>query len=273
MLGHILLPGLLFILVVLALLAYAMCRLCFQLGSRLVRFCCARGRRPAYAYCEYRPMPANKPKEKSTAPTLLLILVFLGLVVFGGIQAQGRSSERESRTSLPTQKMAVQEPVKMNPGPNPSWEAVGRGKTREDAKQDALDRVYKDLLVHFRDQMPQVQWMPTLKYMEDHFLKDEHAQDVEKVVRSVGVEHKVVVRVELTSADLKKIVQEDRHFRAEQRMIFLAKVLGILVLFLTCAAVAIRLDESGKGYYRAWLRLGAAGITAAAGAGLFWLSR
>jgi hypothetical protein len=187
--------------------------------------------------------------------TRLTSLVVLGVVlVLGG----GRHASAAGRTGG-DKKLA-----------NAGWVVRGYGITREDANNDALRKAQAELLDYLAGQGLRLEYSPSLEFVGTALVKD-WEEEVPKEIQDVGLVRQVRLRVELSQRDLGKILRQDRQVRAQNRMLFLGKVLAGLVAFFAAVGGYFRLEEATKGYYTAWLRLVAIGFVAAVGAGLWWI--
>jgi hypothetical protein len=147
----------------------------------------------------------------------------------------------------------------------------GWGETDTDAKQEALQKAQIELVSYLRSLDPPLEWEPPLSYIDQHLAKLSKPDPPE---RDLGVGQPVSrwqIKVELTPRDRSDIQQQDREYRSQQRMLWLAKVLGGLVACFAAVAGYVHLDERTKGYYTNWLRLAAIGFVGAVGAGLWYL--
>jgi hypothetical protein len=155
---------------------------------------------------------------------------------------------------------------------------LGWGENQEQAKEYALEKVRGRVEKYLHSQLPGLEWYPPKEYIHDRLLKDppERRKDKDQEVEVGKGEHIMGKcwewRVEVTAEDRKDILRHDREGRVHQRMGLLGKILAGLLVLLSVVAGYIRLDEWTKGYYTGWLRLAAAGIVAAVGTGLWWLS-
>jgi hypothetical protein len=147
----------------------------------------------------------------------------------------------------------------------------GWGETVEDAEQAALKQAREELLVFFANQGVALSWKPPLDYIHDSLLKDWEKKDPEEMP-GVGRVREVLLKVELSASDYRKILRHDHEYVAQNRMILFGKVLAGLVALLAAVAGYFRLEEATKGYYTAWLRLATLGFIAAVGAGLWLIS-
>jgi hypothetical protein len=146
----------------------------------------------------------------------------------------------------------------------------------ESARQKAVNEAYDEFRAYLHEQNPPIEWKPPSpefirKHLKtewkDELVKrdDQNLDELEKVDRIV----QVTLSVEMLPKHREEILKLDQRFRAEQRMLWLAKVVGCLIAFLAGIAGYVRLDEWTKGYYSGWLRLAVAGFIGAAGAGLW----
>ena len=135
------------------------------------------------------------------------------------------------------------------PGGAP-WTAVGsgRGQTREDAEQVALEDARDKLVAYLRQREPSLRWLPSLDDMRRwNLIKDIRHQD--KPLEFHGRRYEVVeVTVAVSPRSFQEILRRDRHLLA-------AKLLAALVVLLAVAAGYFRLEEMTRGYYTGTLRL------------------
>jgi hypothetical protein len=153
---------------------------------------------------------------------------------------------------------------------------TGTGEGVNDARQDALDKACTELTVYLRSQNPPVDWTPSPEYVRQHLVKEKDWRkeaDLEKDDPVVGrlTISKVSLNLEVGAKERDEILKLDQHYRTEQRMLWLGRVLAGLVALLAAVAGYVRLDEWSKGYYTGWLRLAAAGLIGAVVAGVWWL--
>lgn len=148
----------------------------------------------------------------------------------------------------------------------------GWGKTLDDARQDAMTKAYGQFLEDLRNLNPPVEWRPTADYLETQLRNRPQwgEEGTQTLPEPVGRMRHVTLTMEITDQDRQEIRRLDQEVRREGRLFFLAKILAGVLVFLTAVAGYIRLDEWSKGYYTAWLRLGAASLVGAAGAAI-WL--
>jgi hypothetical protein len=153
-----------------------------------------------------------------------------------------------------------------------SWSVLGRGETSKDAFQDALEEAQARVYAYLRQQQPPIEWMPPREYVREHLVKEQRPEPPKNFGAPVGVLRQVLLSVEVTPADYRAITRIDREYRMGQRLGWLARVVAGLVALLAAVAGYIRLEEWSKGYYTAWLRVGAVLFLGAVGAGLWYLS-
>ncbi|HEY3227675.1 MAG TPA: hypothetical protein VGJ87_00560 [Roseiflexaceae bacterium] len=194
-------------------------------------------------------------------PALLASLVLIGLIALGL-----RSHYH------PVPRLRVIKTTSAAEKKNPTFNVVGGWSvTDEDANQSALLEAQAALIGYLRSLDPPVEWTPSLKYIDQHLVKLKKC-DTNDFKEDVGVMKQVRIDMELTSADRRNIQLKDREFHSQERMLWLAKVLGGLVASFAALAGYVHLDERTKGYYTNWLRLAAFGFVAVVGAGLWMLS-
>jgi hypothetical protein len=153
-----------------------------------------------------------------------------------------------------------------------SWSVLGRGETSKDAFQDALEEAQARVYAYLRQQQPPVEWMPSREYVREHLVKEQRPEPPKNFGAPVGILRQVLLSVEVTPADYHVITRIDREYRMGQRLGWLARIVAGLVALLAAVAGYIRLEEWSKGYYTAWLRVGAVLFLGAVGAGLWYLS-
>lgn len=269
------------------------------LGSVLAAWCvmCYRVSRWVYrsmtpsARCNPRPtvnprlamarpaVPApNRPRTPEHAPhhsgrqssgvALILALIVVCLVFFGlRSRATGPMASLPPRstsaTMAPAQnaETAGDRPVSTKVDSKDAWTFVGKGATRDDAQQVALDEAYDKLRTHLRDDL-HVRWMPTLHYVRAHMVKDVK-YDGTRELPLLGTVHEVSLRLDVSPKDEQDFVRRDR-------MLLLGKLLAGLVALMVTVAIYVHLDELSKGFYSGWLRALAAGAVVAIAAA-FWM--
>jgi len=151
------------------------------------------------------------------------------------------------------------------------WSAKVRGYGVVDfeARQMALKKGMEELNVFIEGQQkPPFVWRPTPEYIDRHLVKESHPGEEQELEGSKVKE--LILTIGITDRDYREMVNQDRVARSDLRMIFLGKVLAGLVAMLGAFAGYFRLEEATKGFYTAWLRLGAVGLVAMVGAGLYW---
>jgi hypothetical protein len=162
------------------------------------------------------------------------------------------------------------------PGPNSSRSlgtVQGWGKTKEQAKDYALEKVTERVEKYLRRHARSLEWLPSKEYISDHFLKEpaerrkDEDQQVNREIKGKCWEWKV----EVSPQDWKDILRHDRDLRVHARMVLLGKILASLLVLLSAVVGYVRLDEWTKGFYTGWLRL-AAGLFAVVAVGLWWLN-
>jgi hypothetical protein len=141
----------------------------------------------------------------------------------------------------------------------------------EDADQDALDQA-RDKVVQasLQSRSPIIEWKPPLEWVQK--LVKKRVPESRTFDEQVGPMHRVRLEIEWSPQVRAEVIRLDREHRSQQRMIWLAKVLGMLVTLLAAVAGYVHLDERTKGYYTNSLRFAVASIVVAVGAGLWWIS-
>jgi hypothetical protein len=133
-------------------------------------------------------------------------------------------------------------------------------KTREAAWRSALEQAQVEIAEHLRQRGVGLEVRPSLKLIEDKMLKSQPTEEERDFGGNVGVVRRYVLEVQVTPEVRTLLAQQDREFRAQQRMLLVGKVLALVVVLLTAAALYFRLDEYTKGYYTSSLRWAALGV-------------
>jgi hypothetical protein len=153
---------------------------------------------------------------------------------------------------------------------NPGWVVDGWGETESEARQDALEKAQRKVVSYLHSLDPPVEWEPSLSYINKHLAKISKPLPPDPKL-DLGPFQRWQMKVELTPADRSDIQMQHREYCSQQRMLWLAKILGGLVACFAAVAGYVHLDDRTKGYYTNWLRLAAFGFVAAVGAGLWYL--
>jgi hypothetical protein len=160
------------------------------------------------------------------------------------------------------------------------WKVTGYGRTKEDARDVALEQAIEQVKEYFANQNPPIELperVPGATGQSEIALKDYITQNLvkdgpEEAPRQLaGGEVQVVTLIVEVGPKLKEIERLDRHYRMERRQWLLGVVLGGLVVVLVVVALYFRLEEYTKGYYTVWLRAIGLGLIALAGIGVWWL--
>src|SRR5581483_12294498 len=138
-----------------------------------------------------------------------------------------------------------------------------------DARQMALKQGQNKLEDFLAEQEPPFVWRPSLHYIDKNLVKER--KEGFKDIEDVGQVKEQTLTIEVSRNDFREMANQDRVARSDLRMIFLGKVLAGLVAAFGAFAGYFRLEEATKGFYTAWLRMGAIGLVAVVAAGLYWL--
>jgi hypothetical protein len=219
-------------------------------------------------------------------------VLVIGLVIFGliGVVARVKKEEAQREPAQVVGKRAVanskkestrresprRQPLAATAAATPAWSPLfweaavhGVGVTLEDAKRNALKNAALELTDFLQEQTPPIEWVPSPEFVWRQ-LKLDWSEDKVRADPDLVEIHEVELKVEATGKDRDQILQHARHFRVEQRMVWLGWILGGMVLVLAGIAGYIRVDEWSKGYYAAWLRIAAVSFLAAVASGV-WL--
>jgi hypothetical protein len=176
--------------------------------------------------------------------------------------------------------------------------------TQEDALADALEKAQAKVRGFLLEQDPPIRWVPLISFIRRELVKDEEIPEEGEVFKGEDAKicgisvnghrafaekwrlkndpdvkelHRVSLNVRITPEAWGKILEEQRtdllrqrHSVMKERMLFLLKVMGGLVVLLATVAGYIRMDEWSKGYYTNWLRLAVLSCAGVVAAG-WWL--
>lgn len=217
-----------------------------------------------------KPAPA-RPRQPSSVPMMVGLLV-IGLIVFG-VTSQDRQSGGQFESSAFAQQDGDKVQIKPSSAEKTvSWSQVGRGVTRAEAREKAVQQLTLEVQDHVRARLPGLEWTPSVDYVDRHLVsRTENLKDMDvpdKNGAHLGTVRQVEITVSVKPEDYQKFVRQDRELRAHERMFTLGKLLGVLFLAFALFGAYVRLDEYSKGYYSILLGMAALAI---AGAGLFFL--
>jgi hypothetical protein len=187
-------------------------------------------------------------------------LLFIGWVAFGfwtqaSVAAPRLKKEKKAATQLQTD---VQTPIW-------SERVEGRADTLEMAEELALLHAEDALIGYLRSRTPRVQRIPSPEYIKANLMTLVAGQELANGQDSPdGERYFVVYEVGVTKEKFKELLAFDRH----ERIFLVCKGLAGIVAVLVALACYFRLEESTKGYYTTWLRVGAVAFVLAAGASL-----
>ncbi len=226
----------------------------------------------------------------------VLASMAVALLIAPSATAQGRSQRREIKEWFLRKPPAFQEQ---------SWTVQGEMRvSQEDALADALEKAQVKVRGFLLEQDPPIRWVPLISFIRRELVKDreipeegEAFKGEEPKICEISVNghrafeekwkvkddadvkelHRVSLNVRITSGAWEKILEEQRndlvrqrHSVMKERMLFLLKIMGGLVVLLATVAGYVRLDEWSKGYYTNWLRLAVLSCAGVVAAG-WWL--
>jgi hypothetical protein len=203
----------------------------------------------------------SRPSHRQT-PSWSLFAV--GIIFFCLVALGFRSFKNEFGNSSGNRKTNSSTEV------NPKWVVTGVGLNDEQARKDALEKAQKKLVHYLNNLNPPVEFVPSVDYVEKSLKMDWTEETPNPELQELGAESQWRLQVEVTPKDQDDLWSMDKTLRIEQRQFSVFKILAIVVALLVAIAGYVRLDEWSKGFYTTWLRLGAAGVIGAAGAGI-WL--
>jgi hypothetical protein len=156
----------------------------------------------------------------------------------------------------------------------------GRADSRDLAEGVALVRAEQKLTEYLQNNAPGVQ-PPSTDYIRDNLVKERKYEDLDSADDPEEGKGKygIVLDLRMDDKDYKDLLAHDRHLkeqerqgRVRERMLGLGKILAGLVALLAAVSGYFRLEEATKGYYTAWLRLGAIGFLGVVGLGIWLVS-
>lgn len=152
-----------------------------------------------------------------------------------------------------------------------SWNVTGYGKTNEDAWQNALEKAYAPVSEYLHERIRGLQWPISTEFIANRLVKKStpaplHDEPSGETLAQMDLQ------VEITPEDQGLVLESDRRYRMEHRMIWLGEILAAVLVMLATGAAYVRLDEASKGYYTGWLRLAALASMASAGATLWYFA-
>lgn len=280
-------------LAILAVLAYSIwCALCFRFGHWFAESVCAhrqsrRSRRDWQASPKLRleaapPVNPYPPPREPARPgrgsqgrhssgIALILALLVACLVFFGFQSRhisGPTYWTRPVAERPISPTAAKEaPALPSDDRLPPWTVTRLGKTRDDAREVAINDACEKVKAYLHDEL-HLRWNPSPQYFRKYVATQMVKQEDYKGTREVadlGTVHEVTLRVEMSPENQKDLLRRDRLF-------LFAKLIGIAVALLATGAIYIRFDEASKGYYTAWLRLGAISTAAAFITGWWFVS-
>jgi hypothetical protein len=153
-----------------------------------------------------------------------------------------------------------------------SFEVKGVGTTPNAARTDpdALERACQELGGYLRRHHPDVDWQPTVEYLEQAKLIQPVGEPSEKLSDRGDMYYVVGLRVSLNNEQLRELRQTARQHRVEQRQHLAFLGLIALSIFLVVALGYLKLEEMTRGFYTNLLRAAAFGVLILSGIAL-WL--
>jgi hypothetical protein len=202
------------------------------------------------------------------------------------VSAQGNNKTEKKAPSATKKEPAKQEAPSTKQVT--SWPVKGRGRDQDDAERDALEKARTDVAKFLQRQNPPFVWTPAVDFIKKNLLAaDPRAVPEEDLVIENQAE-KVTMKcwewtVQISGTLLQEMRQEDlrhraelarleRHLRAEERMVALAKFTGWAVLTLAGVFLYLRVDQWTQGVHRGWLRVALWSVLGGSGIGWWLLS-
>ena len=186
--------------------------------------------------------------------------------------AQGRLDDRAGRANSRSGRVTIiargSEETRAAKGLH--WQVEGFGETDKDAEDQAYIQACAVVAAFMHEQGSSRDWYP-------------RTQDIKKIsselkrgtteIKEPGRENYqyVMLEVVLKPRDFHQFQHDASQQRGMQRMQGLGKGLGLFLALLAALAGYFRLEEATKGYYTAWLRVGAVSFIAVIAAGVWYL--
>jgi hypothetical protein len=217
-------------------------------------------------------------------PRLAGFLCCLTLLAAGQICAQ--TTQPAKKPTKDTAKKA--DAPKPEPEPVKTWPVLGRGRNKDEAEKDALERARQIVVKFLQRQDPPFQWAPSVEFVKSYLFFGAGKRQEKEDIDIVNELEKVKMlcwewTVQIPQAQLQSMQREDTDFRAElarkerleravERMWGLARFTGWAVLALAGVGLYLRLDQWTAGSHRGWLRLALASLLFSSGIGWWLLS-
>jgi hypothetical protein len=218
----------------------------------------------------------------------VLCCLALLLAMRAHVSAQGKAADKKKGAAATTKKEEPKQESASAKVEVASWNVKGRGRTQEEAEKDALEQARAKVGTFLQRQDPPFLWKPALDFIKKHLLAANPRPLPDEDQEIVNQVEKVTMKcwewpVKITAGVLQDMRQEDnrhraelarleRHARAEERMVALAKFSGWAVLALVGVCLYLRLDQWTQGTHRGWLRLALWSLLASSGIGWWLLS-
>jgi hypothetical protein len=194
---------------------------------------------------------------------------FLSLAAFCLLALGFRTSADRARAQASPSTVAATARVSY-----PTWEVKRLGSDPDHAREEALAGACVEVANYVRQNVPAMgDWNPSPDYLLS-----------KRVISPIGEPEptgaggpiigilEAKVKVELTRQVVQEMVGEARTERMHDRQLLLARLLAGAVAVLLVTAGYLRLEDATRGYYTTLLRIGAAGVVAVVGAGLWLLA-
>jgi hypothetical protein len=194
-------------------------------------------------------------------PTRFTRLLIVGWVVLGvwtgALHADDKRAKKGAKPNAPVKALETT--------------VVGEDPSKDVAESLVLVHAQHELEAYLRTQTPRITRLPSKEYIQTHLLSNRHEREDQGKVR-ISWEMKVGEKqYQDMLKDASREDKEEREAVALDRMTGLGKILAVVVAFLIALTGYLRLEETTKGYYTTWLRLGAISFVAAVGIGM-WLA-
>ena len=174
----------------------------------------------------------------------------------------------------PVRRPVAEPPMAKGPA-DPVWkeEVLGPDQTKSQlARTDALKAACDAVAEYMQRRYPGYRFVPTPQFLTDRKMVDDGKDEPQTLADAdapIMIRHRLTV--EILPEHLRRLLQEDRKLRVEDRLWLAGRALAALLIVLVAFAGYIRLDDWTKGYFSLALKLTAVALAVAGSVVLWWL--
>lgn len=206
---------------------------------------------------------------------LPLKAALLGSLLGPGMLAPTLAPQAWAGNSKSTSRQAPGIVVREARRPPARWKAqvIGDFQTSPDAaRSDALSKAALELALYLREQFPDLRFRPTAEFLAAHQMVDNPPFEEAVVERfqDAPTMYRQSVTVELRDEHLRRIFEEDRRVRSDERLQLAGRIIGGILIGLAALLGYLRLDDWTKGYFSAILIVAAVLVSLAGFAAWWW---